>query len=722
MAPHPRPRRSIIPNVLPTIKPPATTHLSGASLSPKMPVFRHKLGDMGREVFFNSTSNNTFVNSTLPSLSSSSSIHTDHCLIPMWATCFPRTKHTMGDRLLCLILIALCQCQERIASHCSRITTSSISSSTTSSTPPPAAAVSAVSSSESNSFTAAQQQQQQYQHQNLQQQYQQQQQQQQNLQQQYQHQNLQQQYQQQQQQQQQQPSWLQQQDARQRKRKISVGGVGEGASKSRKFSAFQFPVTLVPLEDFLSANKDEIIEQFRFSAGSFVGNINPEVVVDVPTGTGLSLIGGYFEEVSVAHERGLSWAGDFDKHDMFVTEREPTQCTIMKVPSHPATPDNIDQDHISLMNCLLSWFERMDGQRPPFFDELFQRIHFPASAEDPDGRDKYLFVLRNHPAFARPAKRRGFLEDFYKFYKTLSPEEREKFLQYTNRDLFEFIFHLLVSADNFLLDIFWKRKDLSLEQKRSALEKGMQGEQRLPFTSEDLYVAIYLRHLIVHGPEYSQVGGINVDISLLELDLIGAQHFSWFLPQFMEALLEMVNKYPLSILEVNLLSKWLAKKPLADCDVLEFSTMPLKRKSQLFANSLRNNYDYANVYEHNGFCIGLETAYCQISQADNSSTRRVWTIMKNWISIDFPLPERRSDSLAVWWLEARQHFRTGYRELFDTVFMLTCWFIWKERNGRIFEHRSRTPEQLVHDIKEELMIWKMAGVFAECSNNGNGDS
>lgn len=96
--------------------------------------------------------------------------------------------------------------------------------------------------------------------------------------------------------------------------------------------------------------------------------------------------------------------------------------------------------------------------------------------------------------------------------------------------------------------------------------------------------------------------------------------------------------------------------------------------------------------------------------------------MKNWISIDFPLPERRSDSLAAWWLEARQHFRTGYRELFDTVFMLTCWFIWKERNGRIFEHRSRTPEQLVHDIKEELMIWKMAGVFAECSNNGNGDS
>uniref|UniRef100_A0A0E0K9E0 Uncharacterized protein n=1 Tax=Oryza punctata TaxID=4537 RepID=A0A0E0K9E0_ORYPU len=169
----------------------------------------------------------------------------------------------------------------------------------------------------------------------------------------------------------------------------------------------------------------------------------------------------------------------------------------MKAPSHLSTAENIDLDHISLMNCLLSWFERMD--------------------------------------------------DFYKFYKTLSPEEREKFLQQTNHDLFEFIFHLLVDDDDFLLNIFWKNKDRSLEQKRSALQEGMEGKQRLPFTSEDLYVAIYLRHLIVHGPKYSKEEGDGIDISRLELDLIGAQHFPWFLPQFMEQLLEMVNKYPLSL-------------------------------------------------------------------------------------------------------------------------------------------------------------------------------
>uniref|UniRef100_A0A0E0K9D9 Uncharacterized protein n=1 Tax=Oryza punctata TaxID=4537 RepID=A0A0E0K9D9_ORYPU len=285
--------------------------------------------------------------------------------------------------------------------------------------------------------------------------------------------------------------------------------------------------TGIGVSDFFSVNKDEIFDRFKSNVGSVVGNINPEVTVDVPTGIGVSVIGGYFEEASVAHERGLSCTGDFDRHDMFVTEKEPTQCTIMKAPSDLSTAENIDLDHISLMNCLLSWFERMDGQRPPFFDELFQRIRFPVTAKDPVGRDKYLYVLGNHP------------EDFYKFYKTLSPEGREKFLQQTNHDLFEFIFHLLVDDDDFLLNIFWKNKDRSLEQKRSALQEGMDGKQRLPFTGEDLYVDIYLRQLIVHGPKYSKEEGDCIDISLLELDLIGAQHFPWFLPQFMEQLLEM---------------------------------------------------------------------------------------------------------------------------------------------------------------------------------------
>lgn len=60
-------------------------------------------------------------------------------------------------------------------------------------------------------------------------------------------------------------------------------------------------------------------------------------------------------------------------------------------------------------------------------------------------------------------------------------------------------------------------------------------------------------------------------------------------------------------------------------------------------------------------------------------------LMRGWIAIDFPIPASDNPCLSDWWLQARQHFQTCYRAIFDTVFMLTyCWFVWKERNARIF--------------------------------------
>jgi hypothetical protein len=43
--------------------------------------------------------------------------------------------------------------------------------------------------------------------------------------------------------------------------------------------------------------------------------------------------------------------------------------------------------------------------------------------------------------------------------------------------------------------------------------------------------------------------------------------------------------------------------------------------------------------------------------------------------------------------------------------MLVCWTVWKERNGRVFDQRSRIPEQLAEAIKEEVLLWKEAGYF-----------
>lgn len=56
-------------------------------------------------------------------------------------------------------------------------------------------------------------------------------------------------------------------------------------------------------------------------------------------------------------------------------------------------------------------------------------------------------------------------------------------------------------------------------------------------------------------------------------------------------------------------------------------------------------------------------------------------------------------------------FRKCYRTNFDRACLLICWQIWKERNARVFDQQSRSPDQLVEAIKEEIVVWKEAGYF-----------
>lgn len=37
-------------------------------------------------------------------------------------------------------------------------------------------------------------------------------------------------------------------------------------------------------------------------------------------------------------------------------------------------------------------------------------------------------------------------------------------------------------------------------------------------------------------------------------------------------------------------------------------------------------------------------------------------------------------------------------------FMLACWRIWKEHNARVFDHKQKTEELLVAEIKEEVTV------------------
>jgi hypothetical protein len=37
-----------------------------------------------------------------------------------------------------------------------------------------------------------------------------------------------------------------------------------------------------------------------------------------------------------------------------------------------------------------------------------------------------------------------------------------------------------------------------------------------------------------------------------------------------------------------------------------------------------------------------------------------------------------------------------------------------KRNARVFDQKSKTAEHLVADIKEEVAVWRAAGVFESC--------
>lgn len=86
-------------------------------------------------------------------------------------------------------------------------------------------------------------------------------------------------------------------------------------------------------------------------------------------------------------------------------------------------------------------------------------------------------------------------------------------------------------------------------------------------------------------------------------------------------------------------------------------------------------------------------------------------MIRGWISTPFPLPEENEEDFAGWWSQSRLVFQMRYRKAFDSLVVMVCWFIWKERDARILEHSSKTVEQIYSAIREEILTWREAGIF-----------
>jgi predicted negative regulator of RcsB-dependent stress response len=64
-----------------------------------------------------------------------------------------------------------------------------------------------------------------------------------------------------------------------------------------------------------------------------------------------------------------------------------------------------------------------------------------------------------------------------------------------------------------------------------------------------------------------------------------------------------------------------------------------------------------------------------------------------------------------WWNEAI-HKQGQSKKAMASLAMLVSWEIWKERNARVFRNNASTLSMLVTKIKDEAVIWSLAGAKA----------
>jgi hypothetical protein len=90
-------------------------------------------------------------------------------------------------------------------------------------------------------------------------------------------------------------------------------------------------------------------------------------------------------------------------------------------------------------------------------------------------------------------------------------------------------------------------------------------------------------------------------------------------------------------------------------------------------------------------------------------TVRIWELLKGWLGLQGFCPRLWSGlGIHEWWssmVEGSGPHRKGLASLL----LLTVWEIWKERNARVFRHKSSPSFVIFDSIKCEARLWVLAG-------------
>ena len=81
------------------------------------------------------------------------------------------------------------------------------------------------------------------------------------------------------------------------------------------------------------------------------------------------------------------------------------------------------------------------------------------------------------------------------------------------------------------------------------------------------------------------------------------------------------------------------------------------------------------------------------------------------------LSSRLGELQVYWWCHALalQMVPNLPRKGFNSLVVLVAWWIWKHMNGCIFEGFSPNLAAILWDIRDEAMLWCMAGAKGLCS-------
>jgi hypothetical protein len=65
-----------------------------------------------------------------------------------------------------------------------------------------------------------------------------------------------------------------------------------------------------------------------------------------------------------------------------------------------------------------------------------------------------------------------------------------------------------------------------------------------------------------------------------------------------------------------------------------------------------------------------------------------------------------------WFTEVVGRPRAAQAKGIQSLLILVCWSLWRERNARVFYNREKHTSALISEIKDEVRLWIRAG--AKC--------